>query len=54
MTKKHFIRAAEIVAARCVYSSDEARVIAEAFMLLFSESNSRFDRRRFLAACGLA
>ena len=76
MTKKHFIRAAEIVQGYLVggYSPIEyynveieqhgngnvcsrrvrAVWMAEAFIDLFSAYNDRFDRYRFLVACGLA
>lgn len=32
---------------------DRAVFIAEAFIILFSASNPRFDQTRFLVACGL-
>ena len=65
MTKKHFIRAAEIVQGYLVggyspieYSNVEIKqqrlLMAEAFIELFSAYNDRFDFQRFLVACGLA
>jgi hypothetical protein len=59
MTKKHFTRAAAIVTAlRTKYDAgsngaNPAPVVAAAFITLFVEYNPRFDRARFLAACGL-
>jgi len=57
MTRKHFVRAAEIVRSY-VESADfeitrHARYIADAYVNLFSEFNPRFDTQRFLTACGL-
>ena len=54
MTKKHFIRAAELVKSRVDAGHiDGPAVIADAFVELFSAYNDRFDRDRFLVACGL-
>jgi hypothetical protein len=69
ITKQHFIRAAEIVRSidtgdwtddRPVWfvntqrpEHDRAAVVAEAFIVLASEYNPRFDENRFLIACGL-
>lgn len=73
MTKKHFIRAAELVKSirngiqygpTTIETSSErqgtidanfvrASWTAEAFIDLFSAYNDRFDRQRFLVACGL-
>ena len=50
MTKKNYIRAAEIVKTH-----DGSRVvkvaIAQAFVSFFREDNPRFDNERFLTAC---
>lgn len=51
MTKKHFIRAAEIVTD--ISDRDIALIVASRFIQLFSAYNDRFDRQRFLTACGL-
>jgi len=51
MTKKHFIAAAEIVLRR---RPSDAIQIASAFIELFEQFNVRFDRARFMTACGLA
>jgi hypothetical protein len=58
MTRRHFIRAAQIVRSY-VDSADSdiprhARHVGEAYISLFSEFNPRFDTQRFLVACGLA
>lgn len=54
MTKKHFEAAARQVrdmldAGRPGY---ECAIIAESFADLFQSFNPRFDRERFIAACG--
>ena len=59
MTKKHFIRAAEIVngllvSTEAAHAHQVARQVADAYIELFSAYNDRFDRQRFLVACGLA
>ena len=51
MTKKHFIRAAEIVAG--YYDRSQALLVAGAYIELFRAYNDRFDTDRFLTACGL-
>ena len=56
MTKKHFERAAAIVRELQFFQgvgTDKAQVVADAFVELFSGDNPRFDRGRFLKACGL-
>ena len=50
MTKKHFIAAAAIVRDS---DADVRQALAGAFIDLFGEFNPRFDRERFLVACGL-
>lgn len=52
MTKKHFVRAAEIVREDVGYN-EYKQIVAKAFIQLFSTYNDRFDTARFLAACGL-
>ena len=47
MTKKDYIRAAEI--CRDEYGSDSN--VAHAFADLFAEDNPRFDEERFFEAC---
>jgi len=58
MTKRHFIRAAEIVRSMHYQlpgenSRTRAEVVASAFIKLFRAYNDRFDTDRFLNACGL-
>lgn len=54
MTKRHFIRAADIVDNLRKYNTPcDASVVATAFIELFSAYNDRFDTQRFLVACGL-
>ena len=56
MTRRHFIRAAEIVKAMVDadnINSKSAHLVADAFIDLFSAYNDRFDTDRFLIACGL-
>jgi hypothetical protein len=52
LTKKHFIRAAEIVRAMVDAKNPHAGYVASAFEYLFSEYNPRFNRQCFLIACG--
>jgi ABC-type sulfate transport system substrate-binding protein len=47
LTKKHYIRAAEI--CREVYGGDPK--VTQAFVDLFLDDNPRFDTDRFRAAC---
>lgn len=51
MTRKHFVYAARIVAS--YHDRNRARMVAEAFVVLFREYNSRFDVTTFYMACGL-
>jgi hypothetical protein len=52
MTKKHFERAARII--KFITPTFENRMLlAKAFADYFTEENPRFDRERFMAACGL-
>ncbi len=54
MTKTHFEQAARIVDAYRLQGLHEAaRVSAEAFIKLFQANNPRFDKARFMKACGL-
>ena len=55
MTKKHFIEiAATIKALHGLVGADTATLNAVATKLaaVFKEANPRFDKARFLAACG--
>lgn len=51
MSRKHFRSAAESIAK--VKDATDKRTLAEAFAVQFSQANPRFDRARFMAACGL-
>lgn len=51
MTKRHFIRAAEIVAD--IEDRKLALQVASYYIQLFRAYNDRFDTDRFLTACGL-
>jgi hypothetical protein len=64
MTKQHFARFAEIIAADLEsskrFSADEqkrtrdaAMYAADAFAKVASATNGKFDRERFMEACGL-
>lgn len=51
MTRKFFIATARII---CLLPSHVDRwAVANEFVKLFTEENSRFDADRFLKACGL-
>lgn len=51
MTKKHFIALANEIAA--MSNREHAASAAEVVCRVASMDNPRFDRARFLAACGL-
>jgi hypothetical protein len=51
MTKKTFVAVAATVAK--IENLVARRAAAENFCVLFAKENPRFDRARFLAACGL-
>lgn len=53
MTKKDYIKAAEIVVEHGKLKNLYAkRAMTDAFITLFQDDNPRFDRVRFLSACG--
>lgn len=53
MTKRHFEAIAEVIQNEPDCGDEyTARHIAEALATLFAEMNPRFDRARFLRACG--
>jgi hypothetical protein len=52
MSRKHFKAIAAAIAA--ILDPSDRRRIAEALADVCRESNPRFDRARFLAACGVA
>ena len=51
MTRKHFILVAEII--KRIESLDERRKMAEFNAGRFANLNPRFNKAKFLAACGL-
>ncbi len=51
MTRKHYVKFARMIAE--MLDRVEARRMAEALCEEFSTDNPRFDRSRFLTACGL-
>lgn len=50
-TKKDFIHAAKTIAQ--ITDKDEKTNVANNFAKVFSESNPRFNKAKFLTACGL-
>lgn len=56
MTRKHFEAVAAVLRASCsvqdVQVREEAHGIARDLATVFAGLNPRFDRARFLAACG--
>jgi hypothetical protein len=54
MTKKDYIKAANIVrTAMWVRTNDERLCLANVFVEFFRGDNARFDKERFLTACGV-
>jgi hypothetical protein len=51
MTKKHFEAMAELI--RRIAGKTERRRQAEVIALHCAKANPRFDRKRFMAACGV-
>lgn len=47
MTKKDYV-----AIAKCIKAAPSVRALAEALCVVFHEDNERFDRARFMAACG--
>ena len=47
MTRKHFKATAETIKA-----ANDKREIAEGLAAIFAKENPRFDRARFMEACG--
>ncbi|MYW90482.1 hypothetical protein G3I59_32280 [Amycolatopsis rubida] len=52
MTRKDFKEIADSV-RREVATDDERKALADALCTYFKSVNTRFDRDRFIAACGL-
>ena len=60
MSKKHFIKVAEIIRKRIAVeetispqSAGGVRLVAHDLVKYFAEENPRFDRARFLEACNV-
>ncbi len=55
MSKKHFVQFAEYIAALPPkqYGEGEKMDMAEMVAVIAEKDNSRFDRARFFAACGV-
>jgi len=58
MSKKHFQKAAEIIQQSCDLKGHPSaektrRLLANTFADFFQSDNARFDRARFLEACGV-
>lgn len=51
MTRKHFKEIAKTISL--IDNKDERKRQAEAMATICQQSNPRFDRGRFLAACGV-
>jgi hypothetical protein len=52
-TRRHFIRVAGIVKRMDVTDVHYRQNLAWEFASMFAEDNPRFDRQKFLAACGV-
>jgi len=54
MTRKDYVMIAQTISNmdECI-DSYSLRVLAEAFAIELKEDNARFDRARFLTACGV-
>ena len=50
-TKKDFIAAAKTIAA--IADKSEKQIVANNFCNIFQNQNPRFDKTKFLSACGL-
>lgn len=51
MTRKHFQAMADEI--KRIQDKFERQTIADAFATVAKQTNSRFDRQRFMEACGL-
>jgi len=54
MTKKDYVMIAKTISNmdECI-DGQSLRILAEAFAIELKEDNARFDRARFLTACGV-
>jgi hypothetical protein len=53
MTRKDYVMIAEVIATSWHASADSKRDIAVNLAEVFETDNPRFDRDRFLSACGV-
>lgn len=57
MTKKDYVAIAEVISGWTISGPaerEQSRAIAEKLAVVFKRDNPRFDRARFLAACGIS
>lgn len=52
LTRQHFVLFAAAIKDACIHDDDRQR-IAHAFARICQNSNPRFNRDRFLSACGV-
>jgi hypothetical protein len=58
-SRRHYVAVADAIAGERAYLDEDGACqfgvesVAEALAALFTEDNARFDRKRFLAACGI-
>lgn len=53
MTRKDYVMIAEVIATNWHYSADTKADLARSFADALETDNPRFDRDRFLKACGV-
>ena len=53
MTRKHYVAIAEIIAYRLCAKDNHPHEIAKRLADYFKRDNPKFDRERFLTACGI-
>ena len=55
MTKKNYIAAAKMISLMTydIHTTGERAAVVNAFVDFFESDNPRFDRARFLDACGI-
>lgn len=51
MSRKHYVEAASIISR--ISNPTTRETVANEFAIMFRQDNSRFDRAKFLEACGL-
>jgi len=53
MTRKDYVMIADVIATSWHHSADSKRTIAQNMADALGADNPRFDRARFLVACGV-